>query len=81
MILRAAGMLDKREIAARLGVVPETIKVWRAAGLLPHHAYNDKGQCLFEPAGGDAPVKFKYQGKTRGKLAASSPATATPTDG
>jgi DNA invertase Pin-like site-specific DNA recombinase len=79
--LRAAGMLDKREIAARLGVVPETIKVWRAAGLLPHHLYNDKGQCLFEPPGDDAPVKYRHQGKTRGRLAASSKATATPADG
>ncbi len=63
--LRAAGMLDKREMAERLGVAPATIKVWRAAGLLRYHAYNDKGQCLFEPPGADAPVKHKRQGKTR----------------
>jgi hypothetical protein len=70
--LRAAGMLDKAEIAKRLGVCPSTIKVWRAAGLLRHHAYNDKGECLFEPPGKDAPVKWRHQGKSRGRRAATS---------
>ena len=69
--LRAAGMLDQCELAKRLGVAPSTIKVWRTAGLLRHHAYNDKGECLFEPPGKDAPVKFRHQGKYRGKRAAS----------
>lgn len=70
--LRAAGMLDKSEIAKRLGVSPSTIKVWRAAGLLRHHAYNDKGECLFEPPGKDAPVKWRHQGKYRGQRSATS---------
>jgi DNA invertase Pin-like site-specific DNA recombinase len=78
--LRAAGMLDTREMAEQLGVVPSTIKVWRLAGLLPHRPYDDKGQCLFEPPGDDAPVKHKKQGKTRGKIARSS-ATSTPING
>ena len=64
--LRAAGMLDQDEMAKRLGVVPSTIKVWRAAGLLHHHAYNDKGECLFEPPGKDAPEKWRHQGSTEG---------------
>ena len=60
--LRAAGMLDMQEIATRLDVTPDTIKVWRRAGLLPCHAYNDKGQHLYEPPGGDAPVRKTWKG-------------------
>ncbi len=59
--LRAAGMLDKREIANQLNVAPETIKIWRRAGLLRAHAYNDKAQCLFEPGGPDGPIKYKHK--------------------
>jgi DNA invertase Pin-like site-specific DNA recombinase len=73
--LRAAGMLDQFEMAKKLAVCPSTIKIWRAAGLLRHHAYNDKGECLFEPPGKDAPVKWRHQGKTRGRhVATSTPA-------
>jgi DNA invertase Pin-like site-specific DNA recombinase len=62
--LRERGMLTKSEIARRLRVVPETIKVWRLNGLLPAHPYNDKGQCLYEPPGADAPVRYKWKGLT-----------------
>jgi hypothetical protein len=44
--LRAVGMLDMEKIATRLAVTPHTIKVWRRAGLLRSHAYNDKEQYL-----------------------------------
>jgi DNA invertase Pin-like site-specific DNA recombinase len=60
--LRAAGMLDQSEIAARLGVSPATIKNWRHAGLLKARAYNDKQQCLYEPPGADAPIRYKHKG-------------------
>lgn len=60
--LRAAGLLDQAELAKRLGVSPDTIKVWRRAGLLKAHAYNDKGQHLFEPPGDDVPVRKKHKG-------------------
>jgi DNA invertase Pin-like site-specific DNA recombinase len=60
--LRAAGMLDKVELADRLGVDPETIKVWRRAGLLKAHPFNDKGEHLFEPPGPGAPVRKKWKG-------------------
>ena len=74
--LRAAGMLDQVELAKRLGVSPETIKIWRRAGLLTAHAYNDKGQHLFEPPGADAPVRKKWKGiadsKRRRKVAANA---------
>lgn len=69
--LRARGYLDQREIAKRLRVQPCTIKIWRRAGLLRAHCYNDKGECLFERPGADAPVKYRHQHKTRGRLAAS----------
>lgn len=70
--LRARGFLDQREIAKTLHVEPCTIKIWRRAGLLIAHRYNDKGECLFERPGPSAPVKYKHQDKTRGRLGASS---------
>ena len=57
-------MLTVHEIAKRLDVSPETVKIWQRAGLLLAHRYNDKGQCLFEPPSADAPTKFRHQGKT-----------------
>jgi DNA invertase Pin-like site-specific DNA recombinase len=71
--LRARGLLTLAEIAKRLEVTPDTAKVWRRAGLLVAHRYNDRGECLFEPPGPDAPVKFQHQGKLRGRSAASTP--------
>lgn len=74
--LRAAGMLDQAEIAKQLHVSVDTIKVWRRAGLLRCHAYNDKGQHLYEPPGGDAPVRKTRKGisakKRLRKLAADA---------
>ena len=57
--LRAAGMLTIQEIARILGVCDDTVKKWRCRGLLRAKAYNDKGQCLFEPLDKDAPVRGK----------------------
>lgn len=78
--LRAAGMLTKSEIAKKLSVDSSTILLWRRAGLLRAHRYNDKGSHLFEAPGTDAPVKHKKQGKHRRRLAAHT-ATTTPTTG
>jgi DNA invertase Pin-like site-specific DNA recombinase len=69
--LRTRGMLNLNEIAKCLDVRADTIKIWRRAGLLAAHRYNDKGQCLFERPGAEAPTKFRHQGKTRGRSAAS----------
>jgi hypothetical protein len=66
--LRARGMLDVREIAKCFDVKPCTVKIWRYAGLLVAHRYDDKGRCLFERPGADAPVKYKHQDKTRRSL-------------
>jgi DNA invertase Pin-like site-specific DNA recombinase len=74
--LRAAGLLDQAEIATQLHVSVDTIKVWRRAGLLRCHAYNDKGQHLYEPPGTDAPVRKTHKGisakKRLRKLAADA---------
>lgn len=69
--LRARGMLTLREIAKCLDIKPDTVKMWRRAGLLIAHRYNDKGQCLFERPTDNAPTKYQHQGKTRGKYAPS----------
>ena len=73
--LRARGLLTQAEIAERLDVAPATIKNWRRAGLLVAHRYDDKGQCLFEPPGPDAPKKFLHQGKTPVRSATTTPNT------
>jgi hypothetical protein len=70
--LRKRGLLEQHEIAKRLHVEPCTIRVWRRAGLLVAHRYNDKGSCLYEPPGASAPVKYEHQNKTRGRFAPSS---------
>jgi DNA invertase Pin-like site-specific DNA recombinase len=72
--LRARGLLVLDEIAARLNVCSQTIQLWKRAGLLRVHRYDDKGGCLFEPPGPDTPIKYKQQGKTRTK---SNPSIAT----
>ena len=70
--LRARGLLDLREIARELDIAPNTAKIWRRAGMLRAHRYNDKGECLFEPPGADAPMKYMNQRMRHGKLAAAS---------
>lgn len=75
--LRARKLLTMKEIAKRLNVRPHTIKVWRRAGLLAAHRYNDKENYLFEPPGANAPVKYQHQAKSRGRFGVSRK-TATP---
>jgi hypothetical protein len=59
--VRARDLLTVHEIAARLDVSATTAKIWRRAGLLKAHRYDDKGQCLFEQPGPEAPIKYQYQ--------------------
>jgi DNA invertase Pin-like site-specific DNA recombinase len=63
--LRERGYLTLNELAQTLGISTATAKVWRRAGLLRAHAYNDKNQYLYEPPGADAPARFKYKGISR----------------
>ena len=60
--LRIRGMFTMVEIAEQLGVATATVKMWKQAGFLSAHPYNDKNDCLFEPLGDDAPVKGKHKG-------------------
>ena len=70
--LRVRGLLTVHEIAAHLDVSPATTKVWRRAGSLRAYRYNDKGQCLFELCGTDAPIKYQWQRNNRVKSASSA---------
>ncbi len=45
--LRAVGMLTAEELAARLGVTPQTIWQWYRRGWITGACYNDRGTCLF----------------------------------
>lgn len=79
--LRAAGMLNLQEIADQLDVHPDTIKSWRRAGLLRAHAYNDRGEHLFEPLGADRPIKHKHKHKMRATQQSPPEQTTTETHG
>jgi DNA invertase Pin-like site-specific DNA recombinase len=63
--LRARGLLSISETAKLLHVCQTTIKLWRRAGLLTAHRYDDKDQYLFERPGPGAPVKYQRQDKTK----------------
>ena len=57
--LRARGMLTRDEIADRLKVSADTVKIWGRHGLLRRHPCNDKDECLYEPPGPNAPIKMQ----------------------
>jgi hypothetical protein len=51
-----AGMLTVEEMASLLGIGKGTVKKWHTAGLLRGYVADDRGICLFEPPGPDAPI-------------------------
>lgn len=55
--LRQRGMLNKREMADRLGVHEQTVDRWAKYGLIRAHFYNDNGWQLYEPPGPNTPAK------------------------
>lgn len=65
--LRARGMLDKHEMAERLGVHTSTIKSWNRAGLLTSHKANDKNIRLYEPPTPGDPRLVKRMGSPLNK--------------
>jgi DNA invertase Pin-like site-specific DNA recombinase len=65
--LRQKGLLDLQEMAGLLGVHPDTVKKWRAAGLLEAFALNDKNEYLYQPPGENRPQKFKRKGLSRNR--------------
>jgi DNA invertase Pin-like site-specific DNA recombinase len=77
--LRARGLLILKEMAARLDVTPQTVKMWRAAGLLKAYPCDAKSQYLYKPPGLDRPRIHTWKGisgRRRGE-----PSTAPPSRG
>jgi hypothetical protein len=74
--LRERGLLTTAEVAQTFGICRATVKVWRRAGLLRGHPYDDKPQYLFERPGADAPMRYKWKGLSawaRRRRSASQP--------
>jgi hypothetical protein len=55
--LRQRGMLNKKEMADRLGIHEQTVDRWAKHGIIKAHLYNDHGWQLYELAGANMPVK------------------------
>ena len=71
--LRDRGLLQRNEIAERLGVSGSTILRRRKAGLLRGHVYCDAGYCLFEIP--DPPSQNNRDDSTRGDSRYPGPAS------
>jgi len=74
--LRKVGMLTVQEMALRLGICPQSVKIWNRHGLIRGHAYNDKNDCLYEPPGEESPrkaqgVKLSQRARNRACIATS----------
>jgi hypothetical protein len=67
--LRKAGMLNVDEMAAVLGITPQSVKIWNRHGLLRGHACNDKNDCLFEHPGNNPPRKSQGVKLSKRRLA------------
>ena len=57
--LRDRGLLTRDEIATRLHISVDTVKIWGRHGLLRRHPCNDKHEYLYEPPGPTAPIKMQ----------------------
>jgi DNA invertase Pin-like site-specific DNA recombinase len=66
--LRRRGLLTVDEMASALKVSRQTVAVWRRSGKLVAHLFNDKGECLYEPPGESAPVRWEQQRSRRRPL-------------
>jgi DNA invertase Pin-like site-specific DNA recombinase len=55
--LRERGMLNKKEMADRLGIHEQTVDRWAKYGIIKAHLYNDHGWQLYELPGPDIPPK------------------------
>ena len=58
--LRECGLVSASELASMNGVSRQTVLRWRKSGLVQAHAYNDKGQYLYEPAAGVPPATARW---------------------
>jgi predicted site-specific integrase-resolvase len=50
-------MLNRKEMADRLGIHGETVDSWAKHGIIKAHVYNDHGWQLYEVPGPDLPTK------------------------
>jgi len=57
--LREAGMLTLHEMANLLDVSEQTVKIWKANGLLAAQPYNERDQCLYQHPGEKQPRKMQ----------------------
>ncbi len=57
--LRIRGLLTRDEMADRLKVSADTVKIWGRHGLLSRHRCNDKLEFLSAPPGPNAPIKMQ----------------------
>jgi len=71
--LRARGLLTLDEIADRLKVSTDTVKIWARHGLLCRHSCNDKHECLYEPPGPNAPMKMQGRRLSDGRSQVFAP--------
>jgi DNA invertase Pin-like site-specific DNA recombinase len=55
--LRKRGMLNRKEMAERLGIHEQTVERWAKHGILNAHLYNGNGWQLYEVPGPDLPAK------------------------
>ena len=55
--LRERGMLNKKEMADRLGIHEQTVDRWAKHGIIKAHLYNDHGWQLYELPGPNIPAK------------------------
>lgn len=55
--LRDRGMLNRKELAGRLGIHEETVDSWAKHGIIKAHVYNDHGWQLYEVPGPNLPTK------------------------
>jgi len=55
--LRQRGMLNRKEMAIRLGIHEYTVDRWAKYGIIKAHLYNDHGWQLYEPPASNIPAK------------------------
>jgi DNA invertase Pin-like site-specific DNA recombinase len=75
--LRGKGMLTLDEMAERLHMCTEQVKIWRAAGLLRAHLWNDKNEYLYEDPGPNPPQKNKGVKLSERRLVDREPLTTS----
>lgn len=76
--LRGKGLLTQEEMAEEFGVIPQTIRVWYANGLLIGYDYDDKGGRLYPmPDEHNRPCKSQGQKLCERRVVSQIPLQAT----